>query len=169
MDKITQGQQKMTEAMRQQLEQMKQGKKPGSENFGQLAAQQAKVRKLLQDMDNQMKQNGQGKKQIQDIIDAMDQIEKDLVNRRLTNEMLRRQQEITVRLLEEERAQRQQQQDEQRKANQALQQKSSVPPSMQEYIRKKEAGIDQLRPVYPALTPYYKRLVEQYYNQLSGR
>jgi hypothetical protein len=40
---------------------------------------------------------------------------------------------------------------------------------MQEYIRKKEAGIDDLRPVYPTLTPYYKRLVEQYYNQLSGK
>lgn len=92
-----------------------------------------------------------GKKQIQDIIDAMDQIEKDLVNRRLTNEMLRRQQDIMVRLLEEERAQKEQDKDEQRKANQALQQQSKIPPSMQEYIRKKEAGIDDLRPVYPTL------------------
>jgi chromosome segregation ATPase len=169
MDKISQGQQKMTEEMKNQMGKMKDGKSPGSENFGQMAAQQAKVRKMLQDLDAQMKSNGQGKKQIQDIIDAMDQIEKDLVNRRLTNEMLRRQQDIMVRLLEEERAQKEQDKDEQRKANQALQQQSKIPPSMQEYIRKKEAGIDDLRPVYPTLTPYYKRLVEQYYNQLSGK
>jgi len=169
MDKITQGQQKMTEGMKQQMDQMKNGKKPGSEEFGQLAAQQAKIRKMLQDRDAQMKQNGQGKKQVQDIIDAMDQIEKDLVNKRLTNEMLRRQQDIVTRLLEEERAEREQDKDEQRKANQAQQQQNKIPPSMQEYIKKREAGIDELRPVYPALTPYYKRLVEQYYNQLSGK
>jgi len=144
-------------------------KKPGSEEFGQLAAQQAKIRKMLQDRDAQMRQNGQGKKQIQDIIDAMDQIEKDLVNRRLTNEMLRRQQDIMTRLLEEERAEREQDKDEQRKATQAQQQQNKIPSSMQEYIKKREAGIDDIRPVYPALTPYYKRLVEQYYNQLSGR
>jgi len=169
MDKISQGQQKMTEGMKQQMEQMKNGKKPGSEEFGQLAAQQAKIRKMLQDRDAQMRQNGQGKKQIQDIIDAMDQIEKDLVNRRLTNEMLRRQQDIMTRLLEEERAEREQDKDEQRKATQAQQQQNKIPSSMQEYIKKREAGIDDIRPVYPALTPYYKRLVEQYYNQLSGR
>lgn len=169
MDKITEGQQKVSEGMKQQMEQMKKGQKPGSEGFGQMAAQQAKVRKMLQDIDRQMKQNGQGKKQIQDIIDAMDQIEKDLVNKRLTNEMLKRQQDIMVRLLEEERAEREQEQDEKRKASQALQQQSKIPPSMQEYIKKREAGIDEFRPVYPALTPYYKRLVEQYYNQLSGK
>ena len=70
---------------------------------------------------------------------------------------------------EEERAQRSQEQDEKRKASQAIQQQSKVPASMQEYIKKREANIDEFRPVYPALTPYYKRLVEQYYNQLSGK
>ena len=99
----------------------------------------------------------------------MDQIEKDLVNKRLTNEMITRQEQIMVRLLEEERAQRSQEQDEKRKASQAIQQQSKVPASMQEYIKKREANIDEFRPVYPALTPYYKRLVEQYYNQLSGK
>ncbi|MBK8844943.1 MAG: DUF4175 domain-containing protein [Saprospiraceae bacterium] len=169
MDKITQGQQKMNEAMKESLGKMKKGEKPGSEGFGGMAAEQAKVRKALQDIDSKMKQNGQGKKQIQDIIDAMDQIEKDLVNKRLTNEMITRQEQIMVRLLEEERAQRSQEQDEKRKASQAIQQQSKVPASMQEYIKKREANIDEFRPVYPALTPYYKRLVEQYYNQLSGK
>lgn len=74
-----------------------------------------------------------------------------------------------TRLLEEERAEREQDKDEQRKATQAQQQQNKIPSSMQEYIKKREAGIDDIRPVYPALTPYYKRLVEQYYNQLSGR
>ena len=169
MDKITQGQQKMNEAMKESLGKMKKGEKPGSEGFGGMAAEQAKVRKALQDIDSKMKQNGQGKKEIQDIIDAMDQIEKDLVNKRLTNEMITRQEQIMVRLLEEERAQRSQEQDEKRKASQAIQQQSKVPASMQEYIKKREANIDEFRPVYPALTPYYKRLVEQYYNQLSGK
>jgi hypothetical protein len=52
MDKITQGQQKMNEAMKESLGKMKKGEKPGSEGFGGMAAEQAKVRKALQDIDS---------------------------------------------------------------------------------------------------------------------
>jgi len=169
MDKITEGQKKVSEGMKEQMGKSKKGQKPGSEGFGQMAAEQAKVRKALQDLDKKSREKGQGNKGVQDIIDAMDQIEKDLVNKRLTNEMINRQEQIMVRLLEEERAEREQEQDEKRKASQAIQQQNKVPASMQEYIKKREANIDEFRPVYPALTPYYKRLVEQYYNQLSGK
>ena len=140
--------------------------KPGK-NFGKWQLNKLKVRKMLQDLDAQMKSNGQGKKQIQDIIDAMDQIEKRFANRRLTNEMLRRQQDIMV-ASEEERAQKEQDKDEQRKAT-SLQQQSKIPPSMQEYIRKKEAELMTFARFTQHLLHIIKRLVEQYYNQLSGK
>lgn len=170
MDKITEGQQKLSDQVKDQLSKMKDGQKPGSEDFGQMAAEQAKLRKMLQDLDNSLRQQGQGKNpRREEIMNAMDQMEKDLVNRRLTNEMLRRQQEITTRLLEEERAQRTQGQEDQRQANTAKEQKAKIPPSMEDYIRKREAGLDEYKPVSPALQPYYKKLVEQYYNQIRSK
>lgn len=170
MDKITEGQQKLSDKMKDQLGKMQNGQKPGSADYGQMASEQAKLRKMLQDLDNATRQGGKGKSQLrEDIMNAMDQIEKDLVNRRLTNEMILRQQQIMTRLLEDQRAQRNQDQEEQRQANTAKQQISKVPPSMEEYIKKREAGLDEYRPVNPALTPYYKRLVEQYYNQIRPK
>lgn len=135
-----------------------------------MASDQAKLRKMLQDLDNQSRQQGKGKNQgREDIMNAMDQIEKDLVNRRLTNEMILRQQQIMTRLLEEQRAERSQGQEEQRKANTAQEQKTSIPPSMEEYIRRRESGIDTYKTLSPALTPYYKKLVEQFYNQQRSK
>jgi hypothetical protein len=49
----------------------------------------------------------------------MDKIETDLVNKRLTKEMLKRQQQILTRLLEHEKAEREREQDEQRQAESA--------------------------------------------------
>ena len=166
MDKLTQGQQKLSKSMKDQKGKMDKGEKPGSADFGQMATEQAKLRKALQDYDAASRALGQGKKPISDLIDAMEKIEKDLVNKRLTNEMINRQEEITIRLLEEERAQREQEQEEQRKAEKNTTTKTSIPPSMLEYIKKREAGIDEIKPIYPALTPYYHNLVQQYYNHL---
>lgn len=170
MDKITEGQQKLSDKMKQQKKDSDQGKPTGSGDFGQMASDQAKLRKMLQDLDNQSRQQGKGKNQgREDIMNAMDQIEKDLVNRRLTNEMILRQQQIMTRLLEEQRAERSQGQEEQRKANTAQEQKTSIPPSMEEYIRRRESGIDTYKTLSPALTPYYKKLVEQFYNQQRSK
>jgi hypothetical protein len=170
MDKITEGQKKLSDQVKDQLSKMKDGQKPGSEDFGQMAAEQAKLRKMLQDMDNSLRQQGQGKNpRREEIMKAMDDMEKDLVNRRLTNEMMRRQQEIMTRLLEEERAQRTQGQEDQRQANTAKEQNTKIPPTMQEYIRKREAGLDEYKPISPSLQPYYKRLVEQYYKQIRSK
>ena len=82
---------------------------------------------------------------------------------------MRRQQEIMTRLLEEERAQRTQGQEDQRQANTAKEQNTKIPPTMQEYIRKREAGLDEYKPISPSLQPYYKRLVEQYYKQIRSK
>lgn len=92
----------------------------------------------------------------------MDQIERDLVNKRLTNEMLKRQQEILTRLLEHEKAEREREQDEKRQAESARQIQPKMPPALEEYLKKRRAEIEQFRTVSPALKPYYKQLVEEY-------
>ena len=103
-----------------------------------------------------------------EIIEEMNKIETDLVNKRLDGEMLKRQQDITTRLLEAEKAARQREFDNKRKAEVASEKKRELPPSLKEYIKKREAELEMYKTVSPALRPYYKSLVDEYYRSLKG-
>ncbi|MCG8332658.1 MAG: hypothetical protein MI974_33545 [Chitinophagales bacterium] len=169
-DKISQGQQSLNQQMKQLKQKMQQGKgSPSAKEFAEMAARQAALRKALKEKQKEMQEKGQGgSKQIQDIMDGMDKIEEDLVNKRLSNEMLLRQQDILTRLLEHEKAERQREYDQQRKAEQASQYERKMPPSLEEYIKKREAEIDMYKSVSPSLKPYYKFLVEEYFKSLKS-
>ena len=110
---------------------------------------------------------GRGTKELEAIIEEMDKIETDLVNKRLDSEMLKRQQDITTRLLEAEKAERQREFDNKRKAETAPEKKREFPPSLKEYIKKREAELEMYKTVSPALRPYYKTLVDEYYKALK--
>ena len=172
MDKISQGQKSLND----QMKQMKEGLEKAAEGKGQakqfakMAAKQAALRKALRDAKQQMQEQGQGKsaQELDDILDQMDKIEIDLVNKRLSNEMMARQQQILSRLLEAEKAEREREYDNKRKAQSGETKERKMPPSLQEYIKKRDAEIDLYKSVSPALRPYYKILVEQYFDSLKG-
>ncbi|MCB9038106.1 MAG: DUF4175 domain-containing protein [Lewinellaceae bacterium] len=167
-DKLSQGQQSLNEQMKQMKERMEKGKGEGtSKEFAEMAARQAAMRKAMKEKQKKLQEQGKGNKELQELIDQMDKSEEDLVNKRLTNEMMKRQQDILTRLLEHEKAERQREYDEQRKAEQASQQERRMPPSLEEYIKKREAEVEMFKAVSPALKPYYKSLVEQYLNSLK--
>jgi hypothetical protein len=73
-----------------------------------------------------------------------------------------------TRLLESEKAERERKEDEERKASAAKQQEDKMPPALQEYIKKRQAEVEQYRQVSPSLKPYYKTLVEEYFKSLKG-
>ncbi len=165
MDKITKGQGELNEQMKGLKERLEKGKGQGSmsKEFAQMAAQQAALRKALRELQKEKQQQGKGSQALDEIMQEMDKVEIDLVNKRLTNETLRRQQQILTRLLEEERAEREQEQDDKRQAETARQQQSpKLPPALEEYLKKRRAEVDLFRTVSPALKPYYKQLVEEY-------
>ena len=168
-DKISEGQKGLNEQMKQMKKAMEEGKGGSSKEFAQAAKRQAALRKALRELQQQKQQSGQGKsaQELQDIIDAMNKVEIDLVNKKLTNEMLKRQQQIETRLLEAEKADRQREFDEKRKAEVAVQKERKMPPSLEEYIKKREAEIEMYKQVSPALKPYYKYLVEEYFKSLK--
>ena len=66
---------------------------------------------------------------LQEIIDEMNKMEIDLVNKKLNNETLKRQQDIVTRLLEAEKADRQREFDNKRKAEIGTDKKRELPPS----------------------------------------
>jgi hypothetical protein len=169
MDKITQGQQDLNGEMKKLSDQMKKGDQGKmSKEFAEMAAKQAALRKALKDLGDEKKEQGKGMPELDNITEEMNKIEIDLVNKRLNNETLKRQQDIMTRLLEAEKSDRQRDQDEKRQAETALQQKRSMPPALEQYIRQREAEIEQYKSVSPDLKPYYKFLVEEYYQSLKN-
>jgi TRAP-type uncharacterized transport system fused permease subunit len=111
----------------------------------------------------------QGSPSLDPIMEDMDKVETQLVNKQLSNEMLKRQQEILTRLLEAERAEREREMDNERRAEMARQTEKTLPPALEEYMKKREAEIESYRTASPVLRPYYKFLVEEYYNALKNQ
>ncbi len=168
-DRITPGQQEMGEQLKQMKSRLDKGEKINSKEFAQMAAKQAALRKALREKQQELQQRGKGSKELQEAIDGMDKIETDLVNKKLTNETLRRQQDILTRLLEHDKAERERGLDEQRQAEAAKEKERKMPPSLEEYLKKREAEIEMYKTVSPALKPYYKQLVDEYFKSVRTR
>ncbi len=168
MDKITEGQQGMGEKMKEMMQGQKEnGGKGMSKEFAQAAARQAALRKALEEIKQGKDEQGKSSQGLQEMIDQMDKIETELVNKRLNSEMLKRQQDIVTRLLEAEKAERQRELDQKRLAERAPEKKREYPPEIEEYIKKKESEVEMYKTISPSLKPYYKYLVEEYYKSLK--
>ena len=162
------GQKSLNQMMKDLQERMKNGKGGSSKEFAQLAARQAAMRKALEGLAKEKRQGGKPDKELQDIIDQMDRTETELVNKKLTAETMRRQEDILKKLLDHEKAEREREMDEKRRSETATQFERRMPPSLEEYLRKREAELELYRTVSPALRPYYKSLVEDYNRNLKN-
>lgn len=137
-----------------------------SEQFAKMAAQQEALRRQMEALMSKLK--NKGKNPGGDIASMMEETEKELVNKQLSNETMRRQQQILSRLLESEKAEQEREQDEQRKSNEAKTQNLSNPGQFLEYKRLKEKEMELLNTVPPSLTPYYKEKVNNYFNSINN-
>ena len=97
----------------------------------------------------------------------MDRNETDIVNRRITNELLQRQSEILSRLLEAKDALRQQEQGDERESNTAKDQTREIPQQLKDILRSKQSVIDYYKTVPAELKPYYKQMVEDYFKLIK--
>ncbi len=166
-DKISQ----MGEMMKKQGEKQGQGtpKNGMSKEFAEMAEQQAQMRKQLENIN--ATQNKDGKNGLGDLgkaIQQMEQNETDLVNKRITSEMIRRQQEILTRLLEADKADKERGEKPERESTTAKDQERKMPPSLEEYLKQKQAEVDWYKTVPPSLKPYYKALAEKYFKSIAA-
>jgi hypothetical protein len=158
----------------EKIQQLKESGKSGrelSEELAKLAAQQEAIRKMLQDAmkkekGNPGKQGSSG--EMGEILKQLEKNEEDLVNKRLTSELIQRQKEITTRMLEVEKSVRERDLDEQRKAETAQEIKRNTPPDFQQYIQQKNTQIESLKSVSPAFTPFYRQESQNYFNRLGN-
>jgi hypothetical protein len=159
----------MQQSLNKQIEEIRKGGKSGrelSEELGKLAAEQERIRKALQNLQQKMEQEG-GQKPGGDIPGKMEQTELDLVNKNITEQTIRRQKEILNRLLESEKSVREQEFDEERKGETAKEYEQPLPGAFKEYLRIKEKEVEFLKTIPPKLYPYYKKEVNEYFERLA--
>lgn len=162
---------KMQEELNKQCEGMKNCNKPGgqkmSQELAQMAAMQEKIREALRKLDQQQqKEGGKPGGNLQEIQDLMEQIEKDIVNKNITEETIRRQKDITIKLLEVEKSEREQDKEEKRESKTAREIFNQNPPSIEEYLKNKQKEVELLQTVPPTLSPYYRIKVKEYFKLL---
>ncbi|MDF2438764.1 MAG: hypothetical protein K0Q95_3140 [Bacteroidota bacterium] len=174
----------MQEALNKQIQKLKEGmekngNKPGnkqggsqgmggmSQELAKLAAQQEAIRKELSKMSDQLNKDGKGGGNLGKLAEKMEETETDLVNKMLSNETMKRQQEILTRLLESEKAEKEREMDEKRQSNEAKNEIYSNPNEFLEYNRLKQKETELLKTVPPSLNPFYKTKVNQYFNNFE--
>ncbi len=154
---------------------MKPGDKPGdkpgqggmSQEMAKAAAQQKMIRDAIQGMIDAQGGNKAAQDELKKLQDEMNKTETELVNKQITSEMMRRQQEIMTKLLEAETAMRERETDNKREAETAVNIQPKMPPSLEDYLKKREAEIQLYKTLPPSLKPYYKNLVESYFKNIN--
>ncbi len=167
----------LQESIGKQLEKLKAGmeggKKDGkgtmqgqggmSKEVARLAAQQEALRSEMQKYQDEMGTKGvKDQGSLNEAARDMEQIEKDLINKRITQETIRRQQSIVTRLLESEKAEQMRDQEEKRESTEAKTQQNSNPGLNYQYNTKKRASQDNIQLVLPGINSFYKNKVNSY-------
>ncbi len=168
---------KQIQALKKQLEK---GNAPGKKQGGQsdqlnmqlvkAAAKQAMIRDEIQRMAKELEKQGALKEgqDLKRLAEMMEKTEEDIVNRELTTEMLRRQQEIMTRLLKAENAMREREYDNKRKSNEAEQFDVANQKALEEFRKKKEEELEILRLVPVGINEYFKGKVSEYMMKTTG-
>lgn len=166
------GMSQLQQQLNDKIKSLKKGNKKGrelSEELAELAAEQEQLRKTLEQFqDNPNGQDGEGGS-IKDIIKKMEETEVDLVNKNITSETIKRQEEILTRLLQSEDALREQEKDEQREGEKAKNYEEFLPKAFEEYIKAKEKEIELLKTIPPKLFPHYKNEVGEYFERVNKK
>jgi hypothetical protein len=167
--------QQMQEQLGQQMNELKGSGKQGrelSEELARLAAEQALIRRQLemikQAEDGQPGSGNKNGENLQRAIDQMEQNEIDLVNKRLTQQLINRQKSIETRLLEAEKANREQEMEEEREAESPSVFTREIPPQFEEYLKMKQKEIELLKTIPAELNPFYKKEVNDYFRRISS-
>lgn len=166
---------KQMESLKKQLD--KQGNTPGrkrigeksgmSEEFAKMAAQQEMIRRMMQDYGQEIKQdnagNGKLAREIDEMMRQMEQTETDLVNQTITQQTIRRQQQIMSRMLEHEKAEMQREKEERRQSHEATQQYQSSPVDLQKFQKLQQSNTELFQATPPTLSNFYKSKVDNYF------
>ncbi|MES3019464.1 MAG: DUF4175 family protein [Bacteroidota bacterium] len=154
----------------------KQGQQPGqgqgqgmSEQLARMAREQQMIRQAMQEINRMENKDGKGGLgNLDQLMKEMEQTETDLVNKKIQQETLNRQQEILSKLLEADKAEREREQDEKRESKEGLTPAPDYKIILQEYQKIKQKETDLLKTVPPSLNSFYKIKVGDYFKYLNS-
>ena len=174
-------QQQLNAQMKALQKQQKQGKKKGqkgktgnqgkgmSEQFARMAAEQARIRRMMEEYQQQMlDENGMKDGGLDAAMKEMEKTEHDLVNKIINQQTLNRQQNILTRLLKSEKAEREREKEQKRKSEEGKNIKRSNPKEFLKYkdIKEKELNLIKTLPLH--FNNYYKKKVDEYFYELDN-
>ncbi|WP_461449207.1 DUF4175 family protein [Mucilaginibacter sp.] len=174
-EQLNQNMQKARDQMQKQGKQDGNGQKqseqnPMSEQLARMAREQQLIRETLQQInaeDNKDGTNNLGN--LDKISQQMEQNERDLVNKHITDEALKRQEQIQSRLLEAEKAEQQRDQDQKRESNTGKDMPPGYIKALQDYQQVKAKQTEQIKTETPALNLYYKQKIDIYFDQINAK
>ncbi|WP_041537110.1 DUF4175 family protein [Pseudopedobacter saltans] len=177
MSELSKMQEELNKNMQKAKEQMqKEGSEPGkpgksniSRQFSEMAKQQQMIRQTLQELNQKMNKDGTGKSgNLEKIMKEMEQTETELVNKRITEQSLLRQQDIQIKLLEAEKAEREREQDKDRESKSGKDFAPNYNLILKEYNELKRKDSELLKTVPPSLNNFYKTKSNQYLEKLKS-
>jgi hypothetical protein len=118
----------------------------------------------MEQYNDDLKEQGFGNsKELQEIMEAMEQNETELVNKMITEQMMQRLKEIETRLLKHEKAELKREMEEKRESKTPKNEIYSNPEEFLEYNKLKDREEEMLRSIPPTLKPFYKEKVNHYF------
>ncbi len=172
MKSMRQLQQQLSKQIKDMKDGMQKSPKPdknsrnsaNSEAFARMAAQQEAIRRMMEQYEDQMKEQGMGNsREIQEMKQQMEETEKELVNKIITQQTIERLNELEVRLLKHEKAELKREQEEKRESKEGKDINNRNPEEFLEYNKLKDQETELLRTVPPNLNPFYRTKVSQYF------
>ncbi|MEK6614663.1 MAG: DUF4175 family protein [Bacteroidota bacterium] len=161
---------KQMEALKKAMEEgkMPNGKQDGSgmsEQMVKIAAQQEALKQMLMQM---QKEGGMNPGDMKNTLKMIEESQKDIVNRALNEETLRRQQQILEKLLDFEKAEKERDTEQKRQATEAKDDYKRNISQFIEYNIRKEKESELLKTVPPSFKNFYKNKVSEYFNNFAN-
>ncbi len=152
--------------MQQQMQQQKDGTPSSemSEELARMAAQQELIRQGMQEILDEMKKNGVlGDDGINEIMRDMEKLEEDIVNKRITNQTIKRNKDIMSRMLKAENAQQEREKEEKRKSDEykGPEKTHNIDEMRYEESIKKQQDFLRTNPI--EYQPFYKEKINKYF------
>lgn len=166
--------------LKDQLDKLKNGMNPGGQQPGnkpgenglpsselvKMIMQQRMLRQHLEKMRQELNKDGKGfGNQLNPLINDLEQQEKDLLNKNIGREQIRRQQDILTRLLESEKAIRERGFEEKRESKSAKNYNLGNQNRIDEYNKQKLHQLELFRTIDPEYSKYYLDKATEYFNK----
>jgi len=171
MSEIRKAQKKLNEKIKKGERGKKGKKKKGGNKEAKelmtLTKKQEEIRKQLTELRDDIGRNGE-KGKIDNIIKDMQKNEKDIINNKINQETINRQEEIFTRLLETENADRERGKDNKREGVEWEINIENLNTKTINYQKQKQAQEELLKTMPIHLSPFYKKKVNLYFNSITN-